>query len=45
MEKLERLTTNTEEVVTIEELKTVLNKPNPKAYIGFEPSGVVHIGW
>jgi len=45
MEKLERLTTNTEEVVTIEELKTVLNKPNPKAYIGFEPSGVVHLGW
>ena len=45
MEKLERLITNTEEVVTIEELKVVLNKPNPKAYIGFEPSGVVHIGW
>src|SRR4030042_1602394 len=45
MEKLERLTANTEEVVTIEELKTVLNKPNPKAYIGFEPSVVVHLGW
>jgi tyrosyl-tRNA synthetase len=45
MEKLERLIANTEEVVTIEELKTVLNKQNPKAYIGFEPSGVVHLGW
>jgi tyrosyl-tRNA synthetase len=45
MEKLERLIANTEEVVTIEELKTVLNKPHPKAYIGFEPSGVVHLGW
>src|SRR5512136_3027431 len=45
MERLERLTANTEEVITIEELKTVLNKPNPKAYIGFEPSGVVHLGW
>jgi tyrosyl-tRNA synthetase len=45
MEKLERLTANTEEVVTVEELKTVLSKPNPKAYIGFEPSGVVHLGW
>jgi tyrosyl-tRNA synthetase len=45
MEKLERLTANTDEVVTIEELKTVLNKPNPKAYLGFEPSGVVHLGW
>jgi tyrosyl-tRNA synthetase len=23
----------------------VLQKPKPKAYIGFEPSGVVHLGW
>jgi tyrosyl-tRNA synthetase len=45
MEKLERLTGNTEEVITIEELRTVLEKPHPKAYIGFEPSGVVHLGW
>jgi len=45
MDKLERLTSNTEEVVTIEELKTVLNKDKPKAYIGFEPSGTVHLGW
>lgn len=45
MEKLERLIGNTEEVVTIEELRTVLQKPQPKAYIGFEPSGVVHLGW
>lgn len=45
MEKLERLIANTDEVVTIEELKAVLNKPKPKAYIGFEPSGVVHLGW
>ncbi len=45
MERLERLTGNTEEVVTIEELRTVLQKPQPKAYIGFEPSGVVHLGW
>ncbi|MBN1280462.1 MAG: tyrosine--tRNA ligase [Candidatus Thermoplasmatota archaeon] len=45
MENLERLTANTEEVVTIEELKAVLQKPTPKAYIGFEPSGVVHLGW
>jgi tyrosyl-tRNA synthetase len=45
MEKLERLTANTDEVVTVEELKHVLDKPRPKAYIGFEPSGVVHIGW
>ncbi len=45
MDRLEKLTANTQEVVTIEELKIVLNKPRPKAYIGFEPSGVVHLGW
>ena len=45
MEKLEQLQRNTVEIVTIEELKEVLKKPKPKAYIGFEPSGTVHIGW
>jgi len=45
MEKLEKLTANTEEIVTLEELKTILKKDKPKAYIGFEPSGTVHIGW
>jgi tyrosyl-tRNA synthetase len=45
MDKLERLIANLEEIVTIEELKSVLNKDNPKAYIGFEPSGTVHLGW
>lgn len=45
MDRLEKLTTNAQEIVTIEELKTVLEKPHPKAYIGFEPSGVVHLGW
>ena len=45
MDRLERLTANSEEIVTIEELKTVLNKDNPKGYIGFEPSGTVHLGW
>jgi tyrosyl-tRNA synthetase len=45
MEELERLTANSEEIVTIEELKSVLNKEKPRAYIGFEPSGTVHLGW
>jgi tyrosyl-tRNA synthetase len=45
MDKLEKITSNTEEVVTVEELKAVLDKSKPKAYIGFEPSGTVHIGW
>ncbi len=45
MGSLEKITANAEEVVTVEELKAVLDKPKPKAYIGFEPSGTVHIGW
>ncbi len=45
MEKLDKLTANAEEVITIEELKTVLQKPRPRGYIGFEPSGTVHLGW
>jgi len=45
MDKIEKLTSNTEEIVTLEELKKVFDKENPKAYIGFEPSGSVHIGW
>jgi len=45
MDKVEQLIANTGEIVTVEELKTVLNKPKPKAYIGFEPSGTVHFGW
>ena len=45
MDKIGRLTTNIEEIVTKEELKTVLSKSKPRGYIGFEPSGTVHIGW
>lgn len=45
MNTLETITNNTVEVVTPEELTTVLEKPKPKGYIGFEPSGTVHLGW
>jgi len=45
MSRLESLTSNVEEIVTIGELITILEKPRPKAYIGFEPSGSVHLGW
>ena len=45
MNKLEKLKSNAEEIVTLEELKEVLDKNKPKAYIGFEPSGTVHLGW
>ena len=45
-DKLEKIVVNTQETVTLEELKTVLKKKKkPKAYIGFEPSGSVHLGW
>ncbi|HDO19876.1 MAG TPA: tyrosine--tRNA ligase [Thermoplasmatales archaeon] len=45
MEKLDRLLRNTVEVVTVDELKKILGEERVKAYIGFEPSGIVHIGW
>ena len=45
MDKVKMITDNTEEVVTEEELQAVLQKPTPTGYIGFEPSGTVHLGW
>jgi len=45
MDKVEKLMANVEEIVTPEELKAVCQKDKPKGYIGFEPSGSVHIGW
>jgi len=45
MNPIEIITANTEETITREELEIVLKKPNPRAYIGFEPSGTVHLGW
>ncbi|MEA2054685.1 MAG: tyrosine--tRNA ligase [Candidatus Thermoplasmatota archaeon] len=45
MNDIELVTRNAEEVITVEELKEVLEKKEKRAYIGFEPSGLVHIGW
>ncbi len=42
---LDVVTRNLREVVTIEELQEVMAKEEKKAYIGFEPSGLVHLGW
>jgi len=37
---------NAEEIVTLEELKALLEtNEHPAAYVGFEPSGLVHIGF
>jgi len=33
------------EVVTGDELQVLLDAGGGKAYIGFEPSGIVHVGW
>lgn len=44
-EKLALLLRNTEECVTLDEAKALLAKEGPKkAYIGYEPSGLFHIG-
>lgn len=45
MDKVETILAYTDEVVTKEELIDVVKKDHPKAYIGFEPSGTVHLGW
>lgn len=45
-EKLNLVRRNAEEIVTLEELKKKLEEGNRlKGYIGFEPSGLFHIGW
>ena len=45
-QRLALITKNTEEIVTEEELRALLTeKEEPTAYIGFEPSGLVHLGW
>jgi len=45
-EKLRIVARNTVEIVTVEELRNLFETvPRPRAYLGFEPSGVFHIGW
>ncbi len=41
---IERILKNVEEVVTKEDLENLSNKETIKGYIGFEPSGLVHLG-
>ena len=44
--RMSLVTRNSEEIVTADELKELITKnPKPTAYIGFEPSGLVHLGW
>ncbi len=45
-ERLSLLARNTEGIVTLDELKALISSASsPRAYVGFEPSGLVHIGW
>ena len=45
MDRLELVVRNTEEIVTLDELKELLeSKKHPRAYVGYEPSGRVHMG-
>ena len=45
-DRLALVTRNSVEVVTEEEIAKLLqDKEHPAAYIGFEPSGLVHLGW
>jgi tyrosyl-tRNA synthetase len=44
-ERLELITKNTEEIVTLEELKELLKKKkHPVVYCGYEPNGPMHLG-
>ncbi len=45
-EKLKLITKNVSEVVTADELRAKLERGEKlRAYLGFEPSGLFHIGW
>jgi len=44
MDAYERVTRNTVEIVTVEDLKALLAKPVKKVYAGYEPSGEIHLG-
>jgi tyrosyl-tRNA synthetase len=44
-ERVELITQNTEEVLTVEEVRHLLeSEERPRAYIGFEPSGLLTVG-
>jgi len=45
-ERLKLITRNLQEVVTLEELRAKLESGERlRGYIGYEPSGLVHVGW
>jgi len=44
MDAYELATRNTVEIVTDDELRSLLSKPAKKVYAGYEPSGEIHLG-
>jgi len=44
MDAYEWVTRNTVEIVTEDDLRSLLNKPTKKVYAGYEPSGEIHLG-
>lgn len=44
MDRMSLVTRLTEEIVTTEELEDVLARPDPSVYIGYAPTGPMHIG-
>jgi tyrosyl-tRNA synthetase len=45
LDRLELVLRNVEEIVTLDELKALLEtKQRPRAYVGYEPSGKIHMG-
>jgi tyrosyl-tRNA synthetase len=44
MDEFEMIKRNTVEIISEEELKELLKKDEKSAYIGFEPSGKIHLG-
>jgi tyrosyl-tRNA synthetase len=45
LDRLELVIRNAEEIVTLDELKALMEgKEQPRAYVGYEPSGKVHMG-
>ena len=41
---IKEISKNTAEIIEIEELKEILKKDKKTAYVGFEPSGKIHLG-
>lgn len=45
MEKIQRISRNVAEVITTDELANLIaGKSRPRAYVGYEPSGEIHLG-